>query len=82
MKAKTKHNIKKTVAFMAGIGASAIVARIVKNNVTPTNVIQKITIPLGAYALGSLAANAAINQMTTDLNEYDELLFGVKTETE
>ena len=73
-----RRGIKATVKFIAGVGAATITTQIIKNNTDPNNVIQKVTITIGAFALGSMLADAAMTQAGKDFDEAAEFADGVR----
>jgi hypothetical protein len=62
---------KNVVSFVVGIGTSQIVKTVIKNNVQPENLIEKITVTAGAVVLGSMVADAS-RKYTDD--KIDELV--------
>lgn len=50
---------KAIVSLIVGAGTSQIVKDIVKNNTDPENIYQKVTIFLGAIAIGGVVAQQA-----------------------
>lgn len=75
---KLKVAAQKTFVFLSGIGATVIVGKLIKQNVTPTSTIQKVVIPLGAFALGGVAANAAVQQATRDAKDIEVIVTEVQ----
>lgn len=49
---------KKVVSAVIGLGTSKIAHSIIKNNVQPENVIDKVTVPSAAVVIGMMASQA------------------------
>lgn len=47
--------IKTVVRITASLGAGTIVGSVARNNVTSTDILTRITVPVGAFALGGIA---------------------------
>lgn len=62
---------KKVTSLVVGVGVTKIVRAIIKNNVTPENVIDQVTITAAAMVLGGIVAN--VSQKYTD-SKIDELV--------
>lgn len=60
------------VIVTAGVGR--IVNQTVKNNVTPGNKIQQITVSSGSFAIGGVVGNAAVNHAVETVVELGEAL--------
>lgn len=61
---------KNVLNIMTSLGTGAIVHQTIRNNVDPTNLIQKITIPVASYVLAGLVANASSSHMDAMVDEY------------
>lgn len=58
------------VSLVGGLGVSKIVTDIIKNNVAIVTPLQRITVPVGTFVLGSMAMEQSANhieRMTNDL---------------
>jgi hypothetical protein len=60
---------KNVVSFVVGVGTSQIVKTIIKNNVQPENVIEKITVTAGSFVLGAIYADASRKYTDTKIDE-------------
>ena len=49
---------KKAITFIVGMGTTKIASDIIKNNVDPQNVAEKVTVFAGGMVIGSMAADA------------------------
>lgn len=75
-------NLKATKAvtkLIVGLGASKITHTIIKNNVQPTTVIDKITVAAASVVLGSMVATRSqehtekkIDEFVASWNEFKE----------
>lgn len=68
--------VKTIVRITASLGAGTIVGSVARNNVTSTDLITKITVPVGAFALGGIAGDHAAS--FTD-RFIDQIADAVKT---
>lgn len=59
---------KRIVIFATSVGASTIVYKLLKGRVTPSNVIQKVTVPLGVTAIAGVVSGVAAKQMNEDID--------------
>lgn len=77
VKEVAKFAVKASLMIFAGVAASATVAAVIKNIVPMGELtkINKVLIPVGAFALGGAAANAGANyvgQVFDDSMSYTE----------
>lgn len=49
---------KKVATLIVGMGTTKIVSDVIKNNVEPSNVAEKVTIFAGSMVIGSMASDA------------------------
>lgn len=49
--------VKTVVRLAASLGAGTIVGSVARNNVTSTDILTRITVPVGAFALGGIAGD-------------------------
>jgi hypothetical protein len=59
--------------IVAGLGVSKIVTDIIKNNVAIVTPIQKVTVSVGTFVLGSIAVEQSSNHIeraTADLTKW------------
>lgn len=49
---------KKAVSFVVGAGVKTIITTIIKNNVDPENLAQKVTVTAGTLVVAGLVADA------------------------
>jgi hypothetical protein len=65
-----KLDITKSVAsFLVGAGTSKIATDIIKNNVVPTNLYQKVTVVGAGVVIGMMAADGTKKYTTTKIDE-------------
>lgn len=55
--------VKTSLNIAASIGAGGIVYGIVRSNVAPANIIGRICLPVGTFAVGGVVARAASDEM-------------------
>lgn len=65
---------KTALHVAASVGAGTIVYTLVRNNVVPANMIQKITVPVATFALGGAVAKVASTHMD---EAFDEIVKAV-----
>ena len=75
----TKFEIAKAaLMYAAKAGGGTITYTVIKNNVSTDNLIQKIVVGIGAYALSSVVADAAKNQIERDINSVTKPFTDIK----
>jgi hypothetical protein len=65
--------VKFVVGAAVGLGTARIVGSIVRNNVSPANSFQKVTVVVASFVIASLVADAATKYVH---NQIDELVDG------
>jgi large-conductance mechanosensitive channel len=60
---------KMAVSAIVGAGTTKIVTAIVKNNIQPDKLIDKVTVVSGAFVLGSMAADASKKYTDAKIDE-------------
>lgn len=65
---------KTLVSAIAGLGATSITTQLIKNNVVPGSLIQKITIPVATMVIGSMAGGAVGSYTSTSIDELAEAI--------
>lgn len=74
---------KIVIGNAAAIGASAIVIVLVRNNVRPSTIVQKVLFPIGMYGIAAYASTKAkqeVEQIIDDLSESVDIITGVAAE--
>lgn len=61
-----------------GIGTGKIVSGIIKNNVSPTKLIDKVTIAAASFMIGSMAAEATKKYSDNLIDEVVKVATGIK----
>lgn len=61
MNAFTTGVLKTGVSLVVGSGVTKIVAGIIKNNTSPTNIYQKVTIWAAAFVIGTIITDVSKN---------------------
>ena len=68
--------VKKAVTFVVGAGVKTIVTAIVKNNVEPDNLAQKVTVAAGTIVVAGMVADATSTYTDAQIDKivtfYDE----------
>lgn len=66
----TKLEITKAVtSFVVGAGTSKIITQIIKNNTSPENVTETVTMTAGAVVLGMMVADVSKKYTDTKIDE-------------
>lgn len=78
MKKPTRAQVKTVANFIVARSVSAVVVTIAHQNVTPANRLQLAELYIGAYVLGSMAANAAQEHTEKQIDSLAEAIEKVK----
>ena len=77
---------KTAVGFVVGAGVSKIVHAVIKNNITPEKVLDKISVVAASVVVGSMAREATKEytdrQIDNVVTQYRELKAKIKGTTE
>lgn len=69
MNAFTTGVIKTGVSLVVGSGVTKIVAGIIRNNTTPTNIYQKVAVFTAAFVIGSIITDVSKNYTDSKIDD-------------
>lgn len=65
---------KLVARLVVGIGTTTISNAIIKNNVVPANIFQRVSVPVASFIIGSMASEATRSHTDAQIDAFAKLL--------